>query len=204
MKVILSLGSNLGDRILRLEEALCGIAKLTNTSVEKVSSAYETPAVLPSEAPRAWNLPYINIAALIDTKLRPIDLLDALQAIEKSLGRMVSRHWAPRAIDIDIVLYGDEEIAHERLVTPHSQLLKREFVLTPCAEICPKCRIPGTNLDFLSAKRTLTKQAPAWMQICNLSPDSFSGDGSSGSHESHTTTMNSAPEDNLTSLTGRT
>ena len=190
MRVILSLGSNLGERFLQLEKALCRIAKLMDTSLEKVSSAYETPAVLPPSAPQDWNLPYINIAALIRTQLGPIELLDALQVIEKSLGRMPAAHWAPRSIDIDIVLYGDKEITHKRLVIPHTHVLKREFVLTPCAEICPKSQIPGTNLNFLAAKRALTKQAPAWMQICNLSPDSFSGDGSSRSHESHTANMN--------------
>ena len=130
MRVILSLGSNLGERFLQLEKALCRIAKLMDTSLEKVSSAYETPAVLPPSAPQDWNLPYINIAALIRTQLGPIELLDALQVIEKSLGRRPAPHWAPRSIDIDIVLYGDKEIAHKRLVIPHTHVLKREFVLT--------------------------------------------------------------------------
>ena len=100
MRVILSLGSNLGDRILLLEKALCDIEKLTDTSLEKVSSAYETPAVLPPSAPQDWNLPYINIAALIRTQLGPIELLDALQVIEKSLGRRPAPHWAPRSLSL--------------------------------------------------------------------------------------------------------
>lgn len=190
MKVLLSLGSNLGERTLALEKALVAIAKLPDTSVEKVSSAYETPAVLPPEASRDWNLPYINLATLIDTRLEPIHLLDALQAIEQSLGRTPAARWSPRIIDIDIVTYGNEKIAHERLVVPHAETLSREFVLAPCAEICSNGNIPGTNTNFLSAKRILKKQAPAWMQVFNLTPDSFSGDGSFESPEDHSLKKN--------------
>ena len=132
MIIYLGLGSNLGDRVKNLRLAIEKIKNIPNVELLRVSSFYETAA---------WGvtnqLDFINAAIKIRTTLEPLKLLDALQKIEIELEINRHEHWAPRLIDIDILLIDDLKINSERLTVPHKFLNERDFVKIPLAEISP-------------------------------------------------------------------
>lgn len=130
--VYLSLGSNVGDRVGYIKRALAKLEKHPRIKVRRTSSMYETE---PLEYPnQAW---FVNSVSEIDTDLPPMDLLDALQGIENELQRERSIRWGPRTIDLDILYYGEELVAEQRLIIPHIRMHDRSFVLIPLAEIAP-------------------------------------------------------------------
>lgn len=126
----LSLGANLGNREKTLRKALELIGNLPETELVSVSSFYETEPWGVKEQPD-----FINGAAHIRTSLSPLELLRALQSIEKSLGRVRKEHWGARTIDIDILFVEGIRMESEELNLPHPFLKERSFVLTPLAEI---------------------------------------------------------------------
>ena len=176
MAVYLSLGSNLGDRRDNLRKALASLGR-QSIIVLRVSPVVESPAMLPPEAPPEWNLPFRNCVAECRTTLAPEPLLAALKGIERELGRSDTRHWAPRPIDIDILLYDDALVATDKLAIPHPGLSTRPFFLTPLAALAPRLRIPGLGRSPLELSRALGLGIPLWMGIVNLTPDSFSDGG---------------------------
>jgi 2-amino-4-hydroxy-6-hydroxymethyldihydropteridine diphosphokinase len=135
--VYLSLGSNVGDRQANLRAA---IAALTPTGVEvkRLSSIYETEPVDYLDQP--W---FLNCVVNVETDLAPLDLLQALRAIESQLGNKKEFAKGPRKIDLDILLYGIETIATPDLQVPHPRMLLRRFVLAPLAEIAPTLKHPS-------------------------------------------------------------
>ena len=141
MKVVyLSLGTNLGERISYIENAIKGIKEIRNTEIEKVSSIYETePWGVTSENN------YLNCALMIRTDLKAEELLTELKQLEKKLGRSDNMRWSDREIDIDILFYGDEIIRNETVIIPHSFIEKRKFVLAPLSEIAPDFLHPEIN-----------------------------------------------------------
>tara|TARA_B100001094_G_scaffold333468_1_gene413013 strand:- start:848 stop:1282 length:435 start_codon:yes stop_codon:yes gene_type:complete len=80
---------------------------------------------------------FLNGVVAIQTSLQPLELLDALQAIEHQQGRVRTVHWGPRTLDLDLLLYGQESINNSRLIVPHPHIKDRLFVLEPLAEIDP-------------------------------------------------------------------
>ncbi len=172
-EVYISLGSNLGDRLQNLEQAVRNI-KNRGISIIKTSSVYETPALLPPTAPENWNKPFLNTVIKIQFEQPPIQLLHILKNIEKTLGREKTFKWAPRVIDLDILLFGEEIINTPHLKIPHPELTKRNFVLTPLKEVNPYLKIPGTNRTTLDYFRKLKVKTPTLMHIFNITPDSFS------------------------------
>ena len=82
--------------------------------------------------------PFVNAAALVDTALAPRALLDALKAIERDACRLPAPRWGPRALDLDILTYGDERVDEPDLTIPHPRLLERAFALVPLAELDPR------------------------------------------------------------------
>lgn len=133
----IGMGANLGDRLGTLEQALEMIADLAGTKVLMVSRAYETEPWGPGDQP-----PYANAVAAVRTSLAAPDLLDALHEIEDSLGRVREERYGARTIDLDILLFGDEEWASERLTVPHPRLLEREFTVVPLLEIAHDATLP--------------------------------------------------------------
>jgi 2-amino-4-hydroxy-6-hydroxymethyldihydropteridine diphosphokinase len=129
--VLLSLGSNLGDRVENLRRAIQAM-KERGIEVVAVSRLYETEPVGVVNQP--W---FVNCAAEIRTSLAPPELLRELQAIEKSLGRVRDIPQGPRTIDLDILSYGDAVIDTPELTVPHPRMRSRRFVLEPLAEIAP-------------------------------------------------------------------
>lgn len=177
METYLGLGSNLGGRMANLRSAL--IALETNgLRIHRVSPVVESPAILPSDAEPGWNKPYLNIAVRAETSLRPAELLRLVKGIERELGRDSAPRWAPRPIDIDILLYEDQTIVADNLVIPHPEMHRRAFVLTPLVTLNPSLRIPGMGTrSILQLSRDLGDHIPLWMGIINLTPDSFSDGG---------------------------
>jgi 2-amino-4-hydroxy-6-hydroxymethyldihydropteridine diphosphokinase/dihydropteroate synthase len=173
----LGLGSNLGDRRANLSRALERLPA-HGVRVVRASPVVESPAMLPDDAPVDWNQPFLNLAAHCRTELSPTGVLDGLKAIEGELGRAERGRWAPRPIDLDLLLYGRETISGERLRVPHPGLTERAFVLTPLAALAPQLTVPGRgSRTVLEHARAGRHHLPLWMGIVNLTPDSFSDGG---------------------------
>ncbi|MDP3721060.1 MAG: 2-amino-4-hydroxy-6-hydroxymethyldihydropteridine diphosphokinase [Anaerolineaceae bacterium] len=141
-RVTLALGSNLGDRVENLQQALKDIS--LRVSIIKISSVYETPPWGYSDQPV-----FFNQVLSGNTSLNPVELLTFVKNIENSMGRVKNFQNGPRLIDIDILLFGEKIIDSEKLVIPHPRMLERSFVLLPLAEIVPELIIPGTNKKVL-------------------------------------------------------
>ena len=129
-RAYLGLGSNLGDREAHLAAALPQLAGAGR--VEAISSLYETAPLYESEQP-----PFLNAACRLATGLAPAALLDALQAIERAVGRRPTYRYGPREVDLDILLYDDLVVDEPGLVIPHPGLAERAFALAPLAELAP-------------------------------------------------------------------
>lgn len=138
--VYVGLGSNLSNPPVQLRLALKALSILPLTRLQKVSRFYRTRPL-----GRAWQPGYLNAVAQLTTGLQPLRLLDKLQAIELRQGRIRSGHrWGPRTLDLDILLFGDRQMAHPRLRIPHYDLARRDFVVLPLLEIAPPgMAIPG-------------------------------------------------------------
>jgi 2-amino-4-hydroxy-6-hydroxymethyldihydropteridine diphosphokinase len=124
----IGIGSNLGDRAAYAERALHEIAALG--TITRVSSFYRTAPWGNPDQP--W---YLNAVVAIETALPARALLDRMRAIESRMGRVRDEHWAPRTIDLDLLLYDDLELNEPNLRVPHPYLRERAFVLVPLAEI---------------------------------------------------------------------
>jgi 2-amino-4-hydroxy-6-hydroxymethyldihydropteridine diphosphokinase len=143
-RVYIGLGSNLADPAEQLRKALGALQQLPQTQLLAVSSFYLSDSLLPGQ-PR-----YTNAVAALTTHLTPLQLLDALQTIERDQGRERHQHWGPRTLDLDILLFGAHLIETERLRVPHDQLHLRPFVLYPLAELDPALQLPdGRCLNSL-------------------------------------------------------
>jgi len=152
----IGLGSNLGDRELRLLKAVAELGRLPGTRVTALSHFYETEPVggVPQEN-------FYNAVARLSTTLPPLALLDELKRIEaKVFQRKDSGHWGPRSMDLDLLLYGDLVLADDRLVVPHPRLAERRFVLQPLSDIAPCLVHPslGRNVAQLLAALTATEK----------------------------------------------
>lgn len=158
--ILLGLGSNLGDRKANLEAALAALA-YAGVHIRRVSSVYETEALLPEDAPAEWDIPYYNIVAVAESALPPEALLDAIKRLEQQLGREATGRWGPRAIDIDILAHGAATMQSDRLTLPHPEMLGRDFVMVPLAEIAPHWRYPAARGEMLSAYELVAERAMA-------------------------------------------
>jgi 2-amino-4-hydroxy-6-hydroxymethyldihydropteridine diphosphokinase len=141
----IAIGSNLGDSLETASAACRAVDQLADCQLLKQSCWYQSKAIGPGEQPD-----YINGVIRISTSLQPLALLDALQAIEESFGRTRSVKWAPRTLDLDILLYGNEVISTDRLTVPHPEMHRRNFVIYPLHELNPKLVLPnGTAISTL-------------------------------------------------------
>jgi 2-amino-4-hydroxy-6-hydroxymethyldihydropteridine diphosphokinase len=135
----IGLGSNLGDREATIRAALERLAASPRIVVEAVSSLRETDPVGYVDQPR-----FLNGAAALRTELQPRELLERLQQVERELGRDRSGpRFGPRTIDLDLLLYGTEQIDENGLEIPHPRLAERKFVLEPLAELDSALEVPG-------------------------------------------------------------
>lgn len=140
VRVAIALGSNLGDRQAQIKDALGGLHTLVDDL--RVSSLLDNPylGAFASDQP-----PVLNGAITGTTTLSARVLLEALLALELRLGRTRPFERAPRTIDLDLILYGEDRIDEPGLIVPHPRFRERRFVLEPLAEIAPDMRDPVTG-----------------------------------------------------------
>lgn len=156
----IGLGANLGDRGAALARALQALAAMPATRVAKVSGLYASAPI------DAGGPDYLNAVVELITTLAPLDLLDALQAIEQAAGRERPYRNAPRTLDLDLLLYGEQRISNQRLDVPHPRIAERAFVLLPLAEIAPQ-RVTPAQLAAVGDQRIERIQGPEWVGLLN-------------------------------------
>ena len=147
VSVFVGIGSNLGDAQSHVERALAQLATLKHTALAATSSLFRTAPL------EADGDDYINAVVRLDTQLSAAELLQALQALEQAAGRERPYANAPRTLDLDLLLYGQQIIATDALMVPHPRMLQRAFVLIPLLQIEPFITIPGHGAahDFAPA-----------------------------------------------------
>lgn len=130
--VYLSIGTNMGERLENLQQAVELLIDNEEMEVVRISSVYETAAVGYTD-----QADFLNIAVHIKTTLSSSEILTICQSVEQELGRVREFRWGPRIIDLDILLYNHENIETESLIVPHPRMYERAFVLVPLVEITP-------------------------------------------------------------------
>lgn len=146
----IGLGSNLDQPVQQVTMAFKELAELPQTQLLKTSRLWQSKPMGPQDQPD-----FINAVAQLDTELEPLQLLDALQQLEKKHLRIKLRHWGERTLDLDLLLYEQLEYQHPRLTLPHPGITERAFVLLPLAELAATLYIPGKGqvaalLDLLA------------------------------------------------------
>jgi 2-amino-4-hydroxy-6-hydroxymethyldihydropteridine diphosphokinase len=139
----LGLGSNLGDRLRHLQEAVWLLRE--QVEVLRLSSVYDTAPMLVTDQPR-----FLNMVCSATTTSSPEELLTQLKLIESKLGRVAGPRYGPRVIDIDLLLYDELNFASPTLTIPHPRILERAFVLVPLAEVAPALEHPVAHRTIAS------------------------------------------------------
>ncbi len=139
-RVYLGLGSNLGDRLSFLRNAVSRIAGLPATRVVEASGVYESEPFGVRDQPD-----FLNAVIAIETAMGPDELHRQMKAIERSVGRKPGQKWGPREIDIDILFFQSEIIRTAELTIPHPGAARRKFVLEPLKELSPEFLDPETG-----------------------------------------------------------
>ncbi|MDP3875472.1 MAG: 2-amino-4-hydroxy-6-hydroxymethyldihydropteridine diphosphokinase [Methylobacter sp.] len=135
----IGLGSNLANPAEQIKAARAAIADIAGVQELAFSSVYRSPPMGPQDQPD-----YVNAVMAIATELPPIDLLRCLQQIENEQGRVrKAERWGARTLDLDVLIYGGQEINLPDLIVPHTGLAERAFVLYPLFEIAPQLIVPG-------------------------------------------------------------
>jgi 2-amino-4-hydroxy-6-hydroxymethyldihydropteridine diphosphokinase len=145
----LGIGSNLGDRLAHLQDAVRGLVATPGISVVAVSAVYETAPVGGPPQPD-----YLNAAVAIDTALSARDLLGVAHRLEHDAQRVRGERWGPRTLDVDVLLVGDEEIHDDDLEVPHPRLAERGFVLAPLADLDVRPDVPHPPGGWPEVRRT--------------------------------------------------
>lgn len=188
--VAIGLGSNLDKPIDNLRLALVHLKKSKFFKVLKVSSIYESDALLPSDHLNEWNKNFLNAVVLCEFSVdkTAVDLLNELKRIEQLMGRANAERWAPRIIDLDVLYWSLEPVRQETISIPHQELFKRPFALLPLLELWPdQNQIDKENLPIWSeqwfvpkpfnTKKSLNFFWPKLVGILNITDDSFSDGG---------------------------
>lgn len=160
----IGLGSNLCSPHQQITEALAELDQLPLSRLVVASTRHVSRPVGPQDQPD-----FVNAVAQLNTRLSPLALLDQLQALEQRHRRVRQRHWGPRSLDLDLLLFqraaasvdfthqsfADECWQHPRLTLPHPQMYRRAFVMLPLAEIAPELKLPnGRRVVELAAELT--------------------------------------------------
>lgn len=137
---VIALGSNVGNRLERLQSAVDALADTPGLKVKAVSPVYETE---PWGVDPDGQTSYFNAVVLVRTTLPPSSLLERGHAIEEALERVRDERWGPRTIDVDIVAYQGVISDDPRLTLPHPRVHERAFVLVPWHDVDPAAEVPG-------------------------------------------------------------
>ncbi|WP_371669950.1 2-amino-4-hydroxy-6-hydroxymethyldihydropteridine diphosphokinase [Streptomyces sp. NBC_00289] len=153
-RAVLSLGSNLGNRLETLQGAVDALEDTPGVRVKAVSPVYETEpwGVEPGSQPS-----YFNAVVLLKTTLPPSSLLERAHAVEEAFNRVRDERWGPRTLDVDIVAYADVVSEDPHLTLPHPRAHERAFVLAPWRDVEPEAQLPGRGpvaglLDTLTSE----------------------------------------------------
>jgi 2-amino-4-hydroxy-6-hydroxymethyldihydropteridine diphosphokinase len=136
-KAYLALGSNLGDRLERLREAVRLLEEIEGVDVVRSSRVYETDPVGPPQPA------YLNAVIEVETSRSPLELLEACRAVEDALGRIRGERWGPRTIDVDVLTFDEQTVDEPDLQIPHPRMHERGFVLIPLGELDDDPMLPG-------------------------------------------------------------
>ena len=189
MTTYIAAGSNLNNRLQNLKNA-ANLLIQKGYEILQASPVYETPAALLYETAKDdWNKPYLNCVFKINTDKDAFRLLNDLKEIERLSGRDFFKRWAPRPVDLDIIMHNDEQIDTPDLCIPHKLYLERNFVLDPLSCFC---QVPKENLYT-------DVHQPLIMGILNVTPDSFSDGGQNNQIETFVQNFN-AWQDGLVPL----
>jgi 2-amino-4-hydroxy-6-hydroxymethyldihydropteridine diphosphokinase len=151
----LGLGSNLNNPINQINEAINFLANSTIINLLTISPLYKSAPMGPQNQDD-----YINAVVKLETSLKPIALLDYLQSIENSYGRIRNKEqWSPRTLDLDLLLYGEQQIESKRLTVPHYGMKERAFVLFPLYDIAKDLIFPD-NLPIKKFVEIIKKTKP--------------------------------------------
>lgn len=171
----LGLGANIGEPVEAIRSALALIDESPDIVVRKVSSLYRTAPIGLTAQPD-----FVNAVARLETRLPPEDLLSTVLNIENLLGRVRTERWAPRVIDVDVLLYGRREISTPEIAIPHPRMHERAFVLVPLAEIDPNLRIPGYTETVAERAAVLAAETRIERIADDLAVDSVEGTSTRG------------------------
>ena len=144
-RVYIGLGSNLEQPKQQIKQAVAELKLLPDSQYVGDSGLYLSKPLV-ADGVSEDQPDYYNAVALLETSLSAVELLDCLQGIENRQGRVRDQRWGPRTIDLDILLYGQQQINNERLQVPHPGLCEREFVLYPLQRLNAEMAIPGHGM----------------------------------------------------------
>jgi 2-amino-4-hydroxy-6-hydroxymethyldihydropteridine diphosphokinase len=141
-RAVIAFGANLGDREATIASATRALAETEGVTLVAVSPVYETPALRDAGVDR--DAPgYLNGVLIVDTTLEPLELLDALQAVEAEHGRVRTQHWGDRTLDLDLIDVDGRVLDDARLELPHPRAWQRAFVLQPWLDVDPDAVLTG-------------------------------------------------------------
>lgn len=163
-RAAIGIGSSLGNRVAVVQKAIAAIDRLQDTHVVSVSDLYETPPM----GGVAENL-FVNACAIVETALRPHELLQAMLAVEKELGRTRTRKWEDRTCDLDLLDYDGAVSEDPSLTLPHPMMSQRAFVLIPLAQIAPDMKHPVHKLTISQLTQMLSETE--WASVRRIELD---------------------------------
>ena len=172
--IVISLGSNLGNRFDNLRQAVTLIKQRCLQNAQ-ISSVIETEAVLPEHAPSDWNKPFLNMLICGQTSLSPHELLSELKSIEHELGRpQLYERWSPRLIDLDILIYNELTVKTKDVTIPHPEIKNRPFLQHLLSLMTLTHGLSG-SYEHSFARSFLLH--PQLVGVINITQDSFSDGG---------------------------
>lgn len=142
-EIILGLGGNIGDPVTSMARVIETFNNDNRFALNGVSRLYKTPPWGNIDQPD-----FYNACLSLGTSMAPEELLDFCLEVERRLKRERLERWGPRTIDIDILLYGDLNIATDRLTVPHPRMHERAFVLMPLADLTHDCKLAGHSISY--------------------------------------------------------
>ncbi|MDP5226994.1 MULTISPECIES: 2-amino-4-hydroxy-6-hydroxymethyldihydropteridine diphosphokinase [Arthrobacter] len=145
-RVILALGSNLGERQGILSAAVADLVNHPKVHLVDISPIIQTKSVGgPEDSPD-----YLNMVMAVDTELTPLELLAHCQAVERMHHRVREVRWGPRTLDVDVIVFGELRSDDPALTLPHPRAAERAFVLVPWAAMDPTAELNGTPVKELA------------------------------------------------------
>lgn len=144
LDAILALGTNMGNRVENIDDAVRRLGADGSIVVVARSELYRTAPW--GDTDQDW---FVNACVGVQTALSPHELLTRCQGVENDMGRIRTRHWGPRIIDVDILAYRDRQICDADLTVPHPLIAERAFVLVPLKDVAPELTIGGKTLDAM-------------------------------------------------------